>query len=162
MSQKLTLIIQPYQSRLELERSANKKGGRIFFKHFFILEDKCFPTNNWTDLSAAVLDMWIECLLNENNQDQILHFMDGNFALKLTSVNGSIYKVRFGISNEEKFIESSLFPSLMIGKDEFKNEVISAANVVIDLLKELNLNEDDYYLNRLIIQVEKFLQTHLL
>lgn len=109
----------------------------IFGEFYFDIDGLFFPCFEWTDLVSSVLTMWLQVLKHgiENKSRSVeLCFMDGPYSFQLER-NGQDLAY-LSAYNDDKLIYSNI----LIGIEDFYNEVLNKAYTLIIKYKGFNLS----------------------
>ena len=70
----------------------------------------CYPCDNWTDSTSAILEMWINSVIMMMGaiNSVTLYFMDGAYAVKLVKQSTSVAEASFLNSNGEVLCTESI------------------------------------------------------
>lgn len=108
--------------------------------------DHFFPSEQWDDLCADVLSMWllsINKLMLDCEKSIVCHFMDGDYAFRLTKHNKAEATIFFLAQNEECIFKEE------ISVPYFARQILSAASKVINHYPQYGGNKTIAELERL-------------
>lgn len=134
-----------------------KRGGDIFMQCYIEASGESFPEKEWSDLANGVIVWWCGAFTEmiKDGKDSCRNpFMDGPYSFICTRKNEHLLITFHKHSNED----FSLLPPISISIDEYKKELLHAAETVIDLTESFGVSPEDHYLNSVKTMRERLLK----
>lgn len=129
------------ETNLQISRLNSVSSG-----YYVQLDDITFPSEQWIDLSASVMEMW---LLEMNNHFlsvqpvSILCFMDGDYEIHLQRISNHCSAANL-IGPDGKVFHSANIDSLYLAR-----QILSASSKLINALPENTCSEQIEKINEL-------------
>jgi len=118
----------------ELLKEYEKRNSSPFFKSVIEQEGQFYPSKNWMDFGAVILNWWIDALLHllGSERGQEFLFMEGNYEIKIRHRRSSkmMELQPLGIETIWK-----------ISPEAITESVLQAAETVIEKLAQLDIGK---------------------
>lgn len=119
------------QARIVVDTGTLRPGGvgPATGTVWLALGNAAFPITDWNDFIVVILEAWVSALLRllaGVSSHEIVHFMDGPYAVEVVSISASAFRLRAieGGRHERICIDTNALPlieSLLAGSEEVLN-----------------------------------------
>lgn len=138
------------------EAELKKRGGKIFMQCYVEVNGEPFPEKGWSDLASGVITWWMAAFIEMVKDDKPSArnpFMDGPYSFICTKKDHQLVLTFHTHDNEDY----SLLPPTALTIEEYKHELLHAANTVIRLTESFGVPEDDHSLKSVKTMKERLL-----